>query len=152
MKAVPYVRLQCRQRGATAIEFALVAGVFLTLLLGIVEFSRLLFYWNTAGEATRLGARMAVVCDANAGIITNKMTGLLPILKPGNIELTYLPDGCGADPATARSSCESVTVSVSGVSVSTFIPFVPLNVSMPPFATTLSRESMNSATGGPVCS
>lgn len=152
MKTTMILRLQPRQTGVAAVEFALIAGLFFTLLLGIVEFSRVLFYWNTAGEATRLGARMAVVCDANAGVITTKMTRLLPVLKPDNIQLIYLPDGCGADPITARSSCESVTVSVSGVSVSTLIPFVPLNIAMPPFATTLSRESMNSTTGGPVCS
>ena len=51
------------QNGATVIEFALVAVVFFTVLLGIMDFGRLLFTWNSAVEATRLGARVSVVCD-----------------------------------------------------------------------------------------
>ena len=48
-----------------AVEFALVAALFFTLLIGIMEMGRVLFYWNSAAEATRLGARLAVVCDLN---------------------------------------------------------------------------------------
>src|SRR3954452_7753274 len=53
------------QAGVAAIEFALVASLFFTVLLGIMEMGRVLFYWNSAAEATRLGARIAVVCDLN---------------------------------------------------------------------------------------
>lgn len=144
--------LPALQRGATAVEFALIAGIFFPLLLGIVEFSRVLFYWNTAAEATRLGARMAVVCDADDAIIKTKMRALMPLLTSSNIQLAYQPAGCDADVATARSTCQTATVSISNVSVRTFIPLIPVTLSMPPFATTLSRESMNTPSGGPVCS
>jgi len=60
---------RARQRGAAAVEFALVCMVFLTLLIGIMEMGRLLFYWNAAAEATRWGPRRAVGCDPNDGII-----------------------------------------------------------------------------------
>lgn len=40
------------QRGVAAVEFALVAGIFFSLLIGIMEMGRVLFYWNTATEAT----------------------------------------------------------------------------------------------------
>lgn len=50
-----------RQRGAAAVEFALIALVFFTLLLGIIEFGRLLYLWNTTQEVTRYAAREAVV-------------------------------------------------------------------------------------------
>ncbi len=50
-----------RQRGAAAVEFALIALVFFTLLLGIIEFGRLLYLWNTVQEVTRKAAREAVV-------------------------------------------------------------------------------------------
>lgn len=127
------------QQGAAAVEFALVASLLFTLLFGITEMSRLLFYWNTAAEATRLGARLAVVCSKDATVIKTRMSNMLGILTPGNINVSYTPDGCDI------SSCRSVTVSITGLNVSTFIPFVPLNLDMPSFSTSLTRESMDGA-------
>jgi len=49
------------QRGAAAVEFALIASFFLLLLLGIIEFGRFLFLFNTMQEVTRCAAREAVV-------------------------------------------------------------------------------------------
>ncbi|MFZ2124752.1 MAG: TadE family protein [Rhodoferax sp.] len=51
------------QRGVAAVEFALVAIPFLLLLLGAMEFGRLLYLWNTAQEVTRNAARLAVVSN-----------------------------------------------------------------------------------------
>ncbi|WP_416047792.1 TadE/TadG family type IV pilus assembly protein [Cupriavidus basilensis] len=152
MKTRTHFLRPARQRGATAVEFALIAGIFFPLLIGIVEFSRVLFYWNTAAEATRLGARMAIVCDADDAIIKTKMRSLLPLLSASNIQLNYLPTGCDSDVVTARGTCQSATVSISNVSVRTFIPLLPITLTMPPFTSTLSRESMNSSSGGSVCS
>lgn len=141
-----------RQHGVTAVEFGLVAAAFFSLLIGIAEFSRVLFYWNSAAEATRLGARIAVVCDSGDAMIKTRMRGMLPLLTNANISVAYAPAGCDADPATARATCESVTVSVANVSVSTVIPLAPLTIPMPPFTTTMTRESMQTSTGGSVCS
>jgi Flp pilus assembly protein TadG len=49
------------QRGTAAVEFALIAIVFFTLLLGIIEFGRVLYVWNSVQEVTRRAAREAVV-------------------------------------------------------------------------------------------
>ena len=76
-----------RQAGAAAVEFALVASLLFTLLFGIMEMSRVLFYWNTATEATRLGARLAVVCNKDAAAIKTRMSNMLGILTPGNIDI-----------------------------------------------------------------
>jgi Flp pilus assembly protein TadG len=51
------------QRGVAAVEFALIVIPFLLLLLGAMEFGRLLYLWNTAQEVTRNAARQAVVTD-----------------------------------------------------------------------------------------
>jgi Flp pilus assembly protein TadG len=139
-----------RQRGVAALEFALISTVFFTLLIGIMEMGRVLFYWNTAGEATRMGARVAVVCDidqsASNPVIKN-MQRLLPILQPSNVTVTYAPAGCDA------TSCTSVTVAIADVAVNTVVPFVPFNLTMPPFSTRLPRESLNSVGGAnPTCS
>ena len=142
---------QRKQRGAAMVEFAIVAALFCTLLVGILEFGHVLFYWNTASEAVRLGARTAAVCDADATVIKSRITGLLPLLASSNVALAYTPSGCDSDPATARSTCTFVTVSVTNVSVKTMIPFVPVTLTMPPLTTTLPRESLASSTGGTVC-
>lgn len=139
-----------RQRGVAAVEFALIASVFFTLLLGIMEMGRVLFYWNSAAEATRLGARIAVVCDStSAATIKAKMQTMLSILPTDKISIDYQPVGCTVN------TCESVTVSIlSGVSVATYIPYVPLSLSLPSFSTSLPRESMQPAIDGvanPVC-
>ncbi|WP_019448704.1 TadE family protein [Cupriavidus sp. BIS7] len=141
-----------RQRGVAAVEFALIAGVFFTLLIGIVEFSRVLFYWNTAAEVTRLAARTAVVCDSDSAVIKSRMENLLPLLQDSNISVSYLPTGCDIDTATARATCQTVTVSVTNVTIATVIPVMRLRIGMPPFTTTMTRESMQTSTGGAVCS
>ena len=150
-------RLGLRQasRGAAAVEFALVSVVFFTLFFGLMEMGRLMFYWNTAAEVTRLGARIAAVCDPNAssiGAVRTRMRQLLPIIAAGDISVVYTPGGCTAD------TCQFVTVSIATQTpIDTYIPFLPLSVVMPAFATTLTRESMQStfpAVGGvanPAC-
>lgn len=132
-----------------AVEFALVAALFFTILIGTMEMGRILFYWNSAAEATRLGARIAVVCDLNDADIKTRMQTMLSILPANKITISYLPSGCTVN------NCDSVTVSIlPSVPVTTFIPYVPLSLTLPPFSTTLPRESMLSTVGGqanPVC-
>ncbi|ANB76578.1 pilus assembly protein TadG [Paraburkholderia phytofirmans OLGA172] len=140
-----------RQRGVAALEFALISTIFFTLLIGVMEMGRVLFYWNSAAEATRLGARVAVVCDINSSQsasnpVIKDMQQMLPILQPSNVTVTYTPSGCDA------SSCTAVTVAVANVTVNTVVPFVPFTLSMPPFTTTLPRESLSSVNGtNPTC-
>lgn len=138
-----------RQCGVAAVEFALIASLFFTLLIGIMEMGRVLFYWNSAAEATRLGARLAVVCDLNDTTIKTRMQTMLSILNTADIQIAYEPAGCNVN------TCDSVTVSIQPtVPVATFIPYAPLSLTLPPFSTTLPRESMLSTVGGqanPVC-
>ena len=136
-----------RQRGAAAVEFALVSafGGLFVALIGAMELGHVLFYLNTANEATRLGARIAVGCDANDATIKSRMTNLLPVLQPDKISVTYMPGGCASSAENARNTCQSVTVAITGLQINTVIPFVPFSVAMPPFSTTLSREAMNTA-------
>ena len=139
------------QSGLVIVEFALLMTfILLPLLFGIMEMGRLLFYWNTATEATRLGARIAVVCDVNEAVIKDKMTALFPVIAAADIRIDYRPDACNA------SNCEQVTVRIEQAGqIETLIPFVPLALKLPPFSTTLRRESMHSSIAGspnPVCS
>ena len=145
------------QRGAAAVEFALVAIVFFMLLIGIVEMGRVLFTWNAAAEATRYGARVAVVCPPDDPAILGRMQKIMPALAAENVVVSYAPNGCSV------ANCQQVSVSVQGVSVSPLIPRPPTDqplqqarwaLMVPPFTTTLPRESMLDAIDGhpnPVC-
>lgn len=131
--------------GVAAVEFALISALFFTCLLGVMEMGRLLWIWNAAVEATRLGARMAVVCDIGDADIKIQMTQRVPDLLPSHISVTYEPTSC------TSATCKSVSVSLSGYVHQTLIPFVPLSLTLPPFSTTLRKEYMES-TGNSVCS
>jgi Flp pilus assembly protein TadG len=50
-----------RRRGASIVEFALVCGLCLMLLLGVIDFGRILFVNHLLTNAAREGARYAVV-------------------------------------------------------------------------------------------
>jgi len=126
------------------VEFALVAALFFAIVLGAMEMARLLWTWNAAGEATRLGARLAVVCDINDPTIIARMQEMLPYLQPANVTIAYVPGGCNAN------TCQSVRVTLAGYTHVPIIPFVPLSLPIPPFQTTLPKEVMQS-TGNPIC-
>ena len=136
-------------RGVAAVEFALLSSAFFMLLFGVFELARLMYLWNAAAEATRLGARTAAVCDLNAAAVKARVRSLLPMLTDADIDLRYSPSGC------ASASCRFVTVRLAPVQpIPTYIPFLPLSVAMPAFSTTLSRESLASTVNGssnPVC-
>lgn len=137
-----------RQRGAAAVEFALVAIVFFMLLIGIVEMGRVLFTWNAAAEATRYGARVAVVCGLNDAAILSRMQKIMPSLTAANVIVSYAPGGCSV------ATCQQVSVSIQDFAVTTLIPVSGTVLAIPPFTTTLPRESMLNAIDGfpnPVC-
>lgn len=140
-----------RQGGMAAVEFALCAVfVFFPLFFGIIEMGRLLFYWNAAVEATRLGARVAVVCDKNSPAIYTKMKTMLPILNSDqDISVTYPAANCTVE-------CQlTVSVKPDAITVTSFTQFVPFSsIKLPPMSTTLTTESLQSSFDGrpnPTC-
>jgi Flp pilus assembly protein TadG len=129
-----------RQRGATMVEFALILLIFLTFLLAVLDFSRMLFTWNAATEATRAGARYAVTCDTSAlkPEVLTRMQALLPQIV--DIELAWTPTSCTA------TTCEGVTVSITSLDYQWISPIAGVArlapMAMPRFSTFLPRESM----------
>lgn len=139
-----------KQAGATVVEFAVVAAVFFILFIGIMEMGRLLWTWNAAAEATRLGARLAVVCSMGDSIIKSRMQTMLPALTEDSyIDIDYLDPPATENSCTAET-CKEVRVRLTGYVHQTIVPFVPLSIQLPPFQTTLPREYMNSA-GNEIC-
>jgi len=59
---------------------------------------RLMFYWNTAAEVTRLGRRAwPWVCDPNTTLARRdpraRMRQLLPLIPDADIDVSYSPAG-----------------------------------------------------------
>jgi len=136
--------------GATTVEFALGLLVFLMLFLGILDFARMLFTWNAANEATRAGARYAVVCDdtAQQALVLARMQALLPQITA--VSVAWTPASCTA------ATCQGVTVGITGLNYQWISPIVgvaaPL-IPMPSFSTFLPREVMRKDPHSPtICS
>jgi Flp pilus assembly pilin Flp len=133
------------QRGAAAIEFALVMLlIFVPLLLGLLDFGRWLFAWNAASEATRLGARIAVVCspvDADPRArqaIVQRMQRIYSGAVDEVVRIEYDIPGPGC-----TQYCKTVTVRIEGANLDALSFFLPA-MGIPESATTLSRESLSS--------
>lgn len=131
--------MNLHQRGATTIEFALVLLVFLTFVLGVVDFGRMLFTWGAASDATRLGARYAAVCDdtGRQADVLARMQLVVPQISAVSVQ--WQPAGCSV------ATCDSVTVGITGLQYQWISPIAgavaPL-LPMPSFSTGLTRESM----------
>lgn len=58
-------------RGQTLVEFALILPIFILLLVGIVDFGRAIYAYNTISNASREAVRVAIV-NQNCGDITDE--------------------------------------------------------------------------------
>ena len=141
MKPATMPRRRCCA-GATTIEFALGLLIFLTFALGIMDFARMLFTWNAAGEVTRDGARYAAVSDdmTKQAEVLAQMQQLLPQIEEIEVQWSRA-DGVACTPST----CEGVTVGIKDLDYQWISPIAgavaPL-IPMPKFSTYLPREVM----------
>lgn len=107
-----------RQAGATAVEFALTLIIFVSVVLGILEFGRLFYVANTVQEVTRRAARAQVVQwvtarpDVQRGAVFGAGSGVVAL--PAGAEVTSatvaisfhhsLADALGNDPIDSIGS------------------------------------------------
>ncbi|MGD2112679.1 MAG: pilus assembly protein [Gammaproteobacteria bacterium] len=163
-----------KQQGLATVEFAIVGALFLLVMLAVLEFSRLVFVWSSATEATRRGVRVAVVCPINDPAISNVTvfnddavsgpSALLPGLSTANVAIDYLDaggnplacTGCNCDDTCGDPpfvSIKYVQVSINNYQHSLLLP-PPFNVmlTLPAFTSTLPRESLGVVPGtGTLC-
>ena len=81
-----------RDRGAAAVEFALVFPLLLLMVFGIIDFGRALNAQITLTQAAREGARLDAVGDASAVVIADTQqaaTGLSQV----SVDVTACPPG-----------------------------------------------------------
>ena len=135
------------QRGTTAVEFAIVGVVFLTVLFALIDFSRL--FWDMAAldESTRRGARVAAVCPVNDPQVAQValFAGLVPSLGTEHILVQYLDeDGAvvGSPGGAGYGKIRYVRVGIQNFQLQTFIPGLTSVLPTPGFVTTIPSESL----------
>lgn len=154
------------QRGTAAVEFALIAIVFFTLLLGIIEFGRVLYVWNSVQEVTRRAAREAVVLwvdeadtarsralfggaslPAGAEITAAKIS--IEYLNASGTPVTSLPDSAAdnisacMDLSRTGSCIRFVEVSLAGAQYVPMIGlFTFLSIDIPASTVVMPAESL----------
>ncbi len=99
----------CRKnrKGAAAVEFALIAPVFFLLVFGMIEFGRMIMVQQIVTNASREGARMAVLDGATTGGHDGVNTRVTDYLQEAGIKGASVtvnpdpPDSAGwGDPVT----------------------------------------------------
>ncbi len=132
-----YYKTPYQQRGAAAVEFAIIAMLLFTLLFGIIEFGRLFYVFNTVQEVTRRAAREAVVsCVDNSNTSPAKISALfggtsLPAggeITVDNINIAYL--NASNAPVTTLPSCPTGNVSacLNGIGPANCVAFVQVSI------------------------
>lgn len=102
-------RLCRKQRlGAAAVEFAVVAPVFFVMVFGMIEFGRMVMVQQILTNASREGARVAVLDGATASNVSTQVQTYLTGASVSGATVTINP----TDPSTAGYGAP-VTVTVS---------------------------------------
>ena len=139
-----FAKTHRNERGGTLIEFTVVASVFFLMLVGIVAAGNLYYTHNALVEATRRGARFAVLnLDGSIADVQNVVvygtptpadgaTSLIYNLQPDNVTVTYT----GLNVAQG-----TVTVTIIDYSFPFVLPTSTTSVSMNGYRTTLTGES-----------
>jgi Flp pilus assembly protein TadG len=143
------------EQGGSLIEFTVVASVFFLMLVGIVAAGNLYYTHNALVEATRRGARYAVLHpNGSTTAVQNVViygtdappSGATPLvynLRPANIAVCYSGGTC--NPSTAFNPAfnvaqGTVTVTITGYTFPFVLPSSTTSVTMPPYRTTVTGE------------
>jgi Flp pilus assembly protein TadG len=101
-------RRKNEERGAAAVEFALVSLVLFTLVGVIFQFAIYLWAYQAASNGAREGARAWAVNPCGTGQLAKVVTAVSPAARPGSVtatrefrdELTALVISTGIKPGT----------------------------------------------------
>ncbi|NSX36074.1 pilus assembly protein [Pseudarthrobacter oxydans] len=104
------------ERGAVAVEFALIAPILLALIIAIVEFANAYNIQVSVTQASREAARtMAITKDSAQATAAGKAGA--PSINTGLLTFDYSAAGC---PATTPAPNATVTVTYTGTSLTGF--------------------------------
>jgi Flp pilus assembly protein TadG len=100
-----------KRRGASAVEMAFIAPVFLTLVLGIIEASRLGMVAQLLTTAAREGCRVAVLSGSSESDVQDRVD---EVLAGSGISVgTVTPTCTGSTPWYSSTSGTPITVNLS---------------------------------------
>ena len=132
------------ERGGSLLEFAFVASGFFMMLVAIVAAGNLYYTHNALVEATRRGARYAVMNLSGSDTAVQNVVvygtaspgvgakSLIYNLQPSNVTVTY---------SSLNIASGSVTVSITNYSFPFVLPVTTTSITMPSYRTTLTGES-----------
>lgn len=119
-----------RADGQSLVEFALVLPILLLMFMGILDFGRAVFAYNSLSNAAREGARVAIVDQTVEGGVpkgateaANQAIGLgLDPSDPSDVQVSYLlPDLSGACATRALGCVAEVTVNYEYTAITPII-------------------------------
>jgi Flp pilus assembly protein TadG len=114
--SAPRVKAYRKERtAAAAVEFAVVAPVLFTVVLGIIEFGRAMMVLELLNNAARSGCRVGTLSGANNNAINTAITNSLAGSGITNTTTTILVNGTQADVSTA-STGDMISVSIAVLS------------------------------------
>jgi Flp pilus assembly protein TadG len=96
-----------RRRGVAAVEFAIVAPIFFMLVIGIIEVGRAIMVQQVLINASRVGARRAVMLSSSEQATIDAVTEFTSGVGVTSVIASVTPD-----PGTAASGT-AITVSTS---------------------------------------
>ena len=103
-----------REDGAAAVEFALIVGVLVMLIFGMLQFGLAFFEIQNLRAAAREGARFAAVGNVPLATVQNKVQeASLGSIPGANAAITYTL--CPADPAVSDSA--RITIDTASASL-----------------------------------
>lgn len=95
-------------RGAEAVEFALIVPILLLLVFGIAEFGRAYYIQTMISAGARDGVRVMALQNDPAAARAAARNGVLPLVVPDS-QITITPVSCVATPTTPNATA-TVTV------------------------------------------
>ena len=137
-----------RSRGQALVEFALLAPVFFLVLFAIIEAGRFMFYYEILNNATREGARYAIVNGANSlicptgppasgsiscdpagdDVVDRVRDAAFGALGVGVAVTPTWHDGAGVPADNSRGYTVTVTAAYTYTSLVPLVPLPPITV------------------------
>src|SRR3954451_650830 len=96
-------RAHRRTKGQALVEFALVIPIFLLLLVAVFDLGRAVFSYNSLTNAAREGARMAIVNQDTASIVSRaqKQSAIVELNAP-SVTVNFYQVALDGSPDTTK--------------------------------------------------
>lgn len=118
---------QERERGASAVEFAILSVVFLTLVFGMIQYS--LYFWSTqsAANAARDAARRGAVGQTCADLAAQTANSTKLVESSFTVTRRYYgPHDTAFGAPIAAAPGANVRVVITYRTVNLHLPFIPM--------------------------